>query len=127
MGARTRIRLTRILMLVIGVYLVYWGFVYKGKDDIWDYMAVSGAIYSTGAFSLLLWGLYWKKASSTGAVMALVSGGFAVFGLDPVQSLFGFHVSSAWVGLAVVALTSLVMVAGSLAFPDRARPGRGRR
>ena len=127
MGARARIRLTRILMLVIGVYLVYWGFVYKGKDDIWDYMAVSGAIYSTGAFSLLLWGLYWKKASSTGAVMALISGGFAVLGLDPVQSLFGFHVSSAWVGLAVVALTSLVMVAGSLAFPDRVPPGRRRR
>ena len=114
-----RIRLTRGLMLIIGVYLIYWGLIYKGRDDIWDYMAVSGAIYFTGAFALLLWGLYWRRASSTGAVLALVSGGFAVLGLDPVQSSLGFHISSAWIGLATVAMTTFAMVAGSLLFPDR--------
>ena len=78
-----RIRLTRILIVLIGAYILYWGLVYKGKDDIWDYLVVTGAVYFTGAFALLIGGLYWKRASSTGAVLALLCGFFAIFGLDP--------------------------------------------
>jgi len=82
----TRIRITRILIILIGLYILYWGVIYEDeKDDIWDYMAVTGAIYFTGAFSLLAGGLYWHRASSTGAVLALLAGTTAVIGLSPVQ------------------------------------------
>lgn len=118
LGTCARIRLTRFLMFMIGIYLVYWGLVYQGSEDIWDYMAVSGAIYFTGAFSLLAWGLYWPRASSTGAVLALIAGASALLGLQPVQSALSFKLSSAWVGLGAVALASLAMVVGSLVFPD---------
>ena len=117
-----RIRLTRILIVVIGVYILYWGLVYKGSDDVWDYMAVTGAIYFTGAFALLAAGLYWKRASSTGAVLALLSGCTAILGLGPVQQFLGVQWRSARVGLAAIGLTVVSMVAGSLLFPDR--PGR---
>ena len=46
---------------------------------------MTGAIYFTGAFSLLAGGLYWHRASSTGATLALVAGITAVVGLSPVQ------------------------------------------
>ena len=81
----TRIKITRILIVLIGLYILYWGLFYTGEEDIWDYMAVTGAIYFTGAFSLLFGGLYWHRASSTGAVLALLFGVTAVFGLGPVQ------------------------------------------
>ena len=81
----TRIKITRILIVLIGLYILYWGLFYTGREDIWDYMAVTGAIYFTGAFSLLVGGLYWKRASSTGAVLGLLAGCLAVIGLDPVQ------------------------------------------
>ena len=81
----TRVRITRILIVLIGLYILYWGLVYTGEDDIWDYMAVTGAIYFTGAFSLLVGGLYWKRASSKGAVLGLLAGCTAVLGLDRVQ------------------------------------------
>ena len=68
----TRIKITRILIVLIGLYILYWGLFYTGEEDIWDYMAVTGAIYFTGAFSLLFGGLYWHRASSTGAVLALL-------------------------------------------------------
>ena len=80
-----RIKITRILIVLIGLYILYWGLFYTGEEDIWDYMAVTGAIYFTGAFSLLFGGLYWHRASSTGAVLALLVGVTAVFGLGPVQ------------------------------------------
>ena len=81
----TRIKITRVLIVLIGLYILYWGLFYTGEEDIWDYMAVTGAIYFTGAFSLLFGGLYWHRASSTGAVLALLFGVTAVFGLGPVQ------------------------------------------
>jgi SSS family solute:Na+ symporter len=81
----TRIKITRVLIVLIGLYILYWGLFYTGEEDIWDYMAVTGAIYFTGAFSLLFGGLYWHRASSTGAVLALLVGVTAVIGLGPVQ------------------------------------------
>jgi len=85
LGSKARIWITRALIIVIGLYVLYWGLLYEGREDVWDYMAVTGAIYFTGAFALLVGGLYWKRASSTGAVLALVAGSAAVLGLSPVQ------------------------------------------
>jgi len=85
LGPKARIWITRALIVVIGLYVLYWGLLYEGREDVWDYMAVTGAIYFTGAFALLVGGLYWKRASSTGAVLALVAGSTAVLGLSPVQ------------------------------------------
>ena len=128
----SRIKWTRIFIVVIGLYILYWGLVYEGNDDIWVYMSVTGAIYFTGAFSLLVGGLYWKGASSSGAFMALLSGLTAVLGLDPVQRLVGLKVVDAetgemvrqtmtadQIGLSTVALTVVVFVLGSLIFPDK--------
>jgi SSS family solute:Na+ symporter len=89
LSAKTRVLLTRVLIVVIGLYVLYWGLLYEGREDVWDYMAVTGAIYFTGAFALLLGGLYWKRASSTGAVLALLAGAVAILGLTPVQDGIG--------------------------------------
>jgi len=104
---------------------LYWGVFYRGRDDVWDYMAVSGAIYFSGAFSLLVCGMYWKRASSTGAVLALLTGFSALLGLDPVQNavrvLLGIQeqIPSARVGLLTVVMSVFAMVFGSLLFPDK--------
>ncbi len=131
MTTQTRILLTRVFIVIIGFYILFWGLLYEGSDAIWDYMAVTGAIYFTGAFALLLGGLYWKKASSTGAFLALLSGLTAILGLDPVQRLVGLKTQNPntleWsqpftgdqIGLMTVAFSLVVLVIGSLAFPDK--------
>jgi SSS family solute:Na+ symporter len=129
----TRVTLTRALIVAIGLYVLYWGLIYQGENDIWDYMAVTGAIYFTGAFALLVGGLYWRGASSTGAFLALLTGIVAILGLTPVQDGAGWllttimrpetpihvEIPSARVGLISIAATTLVMFVGSLLFPDR--------
>ncbi len=85
LSSQARIRLTRIFIVVIGVYVLLWGLVYHGSNDIWDYMAVTGAMYYNGAFALLMGGLYWRRASSRGAFLALLAGVFAILALSPVQ------------------------------------------
>ncbi|NLT76315.1 MAG: hypothetical protein GXX98_07315, partial [Planctomycetes bacterium] len=94
-------------------------------------MAISGAIYSIGGFTLLAFGLYWKRASRTGAYLALFSGFLALLGLSkvqelcapmlaPIKSRFGIEgdIPSAVIGLIVLALAIVLMVVGSLLLPD---------
>ncbi len=131
----SRVRLTRILIVIIGCYIWAWGLFYEGGDDIWDYMAITGAIYFTGAFALLIGGLYWQRASSSGAFCALLAGCSAVLGLGPIRgpvarwmlAAAGKPVtneaaetllSSARVGLFSVAFTLAVFVIVSLLLPD---------
>jgi SSS family solute:Na+ symporter len=125
MSPETRILLTRVFIVLIGLYVLYWGIIYRGDDDIWDYMAVTGAIYFSGAFAVLLGGLYWKKASSTGALLALIAGLFALAGLGPVQEILGIDVSSERIGLLTIGCTVGAMVLGSWLFPDRERTDEG--
>jgi len=119
LSSRTRLLLTRIFIVAIGIFILVWGLWYDLGQDLWDYMAISGAIYFTGAIALLVFGLYWRRASKVGAYLALLCGFGAVVGLKPVQSLLGIEVSSAIVGLTVTALAMVLMVAGSLLFPAR--------
>ncbi len=116
---KKRIKLTRIILFIIGGYILFWGLFYKGREDIWDYMAVTGSIYFTGAMAVLVLGLYWKRASSTGAFLALLSGLAAIAGLTPVQDLLGFKVASARVGLLAVGFSFAIMVIASLIWPDK--------
>ncbi len=116
---KSRIKWVRILIILIGIYILYWGLFYKGSDDIWDYMAITGAIYFTGAISLLIGGLYWEKASSHGAFLALLGGLVAIFGLSPIQNLLGFSMPSEQIGLLSVGFSIFLLVIGSLLFPDK--------
>ena len=90
LSSKVRLLLTRVFILVIGIFILIWGLWYDLGQDLWDYMAISGAIYFAGAIALLVFGLYWKRASRAGAYGALVCGFFALIGLAPVQKALGF-------------------------------------
>jgi len=90
LSSRIRLLLTRIFIVAIGIFILVWGLWYPLGQDLWDYMAISGAIYFTGAIALLVFGLYWKRASKVGAYAALVCGFLAALGLTPVQNKLGF-------------------------------------
>jgi len=121
LSSKARLLLTRIFIVAIGIFILVWGLWYDLGQDLWDYMAISGAIYFTGAIALLVLGLYWKRASKVGAYSSLICGFGAISGLKPIQALLGMDVSSAIVGLTVIALAVVLMVVGSLVFPDRSK------
>jgi SSS family solute:Na+ symporter len=135
LNTRLRVLLTRVSIVVIGIYIWVWGLFYEGGDDIWDYMAITGAIYFTGAFALLVGGLYWKRASSAGAFCALIAGCSAIVGLGPIRDRVAGVVlaamgrdatakaaaeflTSARVGLGSICFTLVVFVVVSIVFPD---------
>lgn len=95
LSSKARLLLVRIFIPCIGVFILVWGLWYPLGQDLWDYMAISGAIYFTGAIALLGFGLYWKRASRIGAYAALICGFLAVFGLPIVQNILGFLLNPA--------------------------------
>ncbi len=134
LSSKARLLLTRIFIVTIGLFILVWGLWYPLGQDLWDYMAISGAIYSIGGFALLAFGLYWKRASRVGAYLSLISAFLVLLGLTPVQNMFStplapvkrlLHVpqdeaiSSAIVGLAVLVTAVVLMIVGSLLFPDK--------
>ena len=100
---------------MIGLWVLFWGIVYEPDQAVWDYLGITGAIYFTGAIVVLVAGMYWKRASSTGAVLALITGLSAIVGL--------FQKNVALVGLTTLGLGAVAMVVGSLLFPDRPEAG----
>ena len=90
LSSKTRLLLTRIFIVLIGIFILIWGLWYELGQDLWDYMLITGSIYMTGAMALLFFGIYWKRTSKVGAYAALICGFLAVTGLSAVQNLLGF-------------------------------------
>ena len=117
---RRQLLWTRIGIVVIGLWVLFWGIAYTPSQDVWEYLSITGAIYFTGAVSVILAGLYWPRASATGATWALCAGFTALLGLGVVKKAIGIEDWKAeWIGLGTLGLAFLAMVVGSLVFPDR--------
>jgi Na+/proline symporter len=119
-----------------------WGIWYQLPENVWTYMSVTGTVYLSGAAAAMVGGMYWRRASSTGATWALLGGlaalpslfvealQRALAGVDlHAEQLGGEETAalnsvSAWLNAHTIALGTFVLcaallVAGSLLFPDR--------
>ncbi len=114
-------RATQVGILLIALYEIYWGLVYEGGEDIWDYLAVSGSIYFCSGIVLLAGGAYWPRATRRGAIAALVLGFAAVIALTPVKTALGLEqVSAPVIGFATIGLSLMGFILGSLSEKPRA-------
>jgi SSS family solute:Na+ symporter len=110
-GERIRLRINRAAVLFLAVFVVWWGLWYKIPGAVFFYLYITGNIFLSGSFWIVIGGLYWKKANSVGAYSALLLGAFS--------SLLYFFAShpDEWAGrLGFISFSSsfLGMVVGSL-------------
>jgi SSS family solute:Na+ symporter len=121
---RSRLLITRICIVAIGVFLLIWGLWFEAPVSLWNYMAVTGTIYLAGAFTVVTAGLYWKKASKTGAKIALYAGLLAILGIGPwtTGENVPFYLSDKFIGVMTFVIAFSGMVIGSLVFPDKTTP-----
>lgn len=116
-----RLLVTRITIVSIGLFLLIWGLWFEAPVSLWNYMAVTGTIYLAGAFTVVTAGLYWKKASKSGAMIALCAGLLAILGIGPWTKgeNVPFYTTDKFIGLMTFIIAFLGMVIGSLIFPDK--------
>ncbi len=126
---KVRIGLARFFIFAIGAFLLIWSLWYPLLLNMWDYLVATATIYSSGALALLIGGIYWKRASRFGAYLALFSGAFAVLALPAVrdsigltEDVLGFELTKSYVVLGTMALSLVLMVVGSLVWPDKPKP-----
>jgi SSS family solute:Na+ symporter len=120
LGDRARIVITRIFIVLIGLFVLYWGLWYQVPGTIWGYLAMTGTMYIAGATTVLSFGLYWKRANTAGAFAALILG--CIPGLlfiltsiiRPEKLVHAQWNVQAWTGLVSYPLAVIGMVAGSL-------------
>lgn len=121
LSQRQQLFLTRALVLAIGVFLMFWGLWYELPGDAWSYLAVTGNIYLASVFTLLVAGLYWRRARSAGAYAALVLGAvgpilFLVLNLLVAKGQLpaSLKISAELAGASSFALAFAGMILGSL-------------
>ena len=117
----TTMILSRIITVCIGIFILAFGLWYELPATVFQYTAITGAMYAAGAFGCVVAGLYWKKANVAGAYASLILGGFAPIAflvLDQIKGsipqslsfLLDVNVS----GFLSFVLAGIGMVAGSL-------------
>ena len=104
----------QIFIVLIALYELYWGLFYKGSEDVWDYLAITGSLYFCSGIVLLAGGLYWQGARRLGAYGALILGLSALFAFGPIKEATGFEAwSEAQIGFLSIGLAIFGFVAGS--------------
>jgi SSS family solute:Na+ symporter len=116
MDEKQEIWIARFAIVIIGIFLLVWGIWYELPESVWSYMAITGNIYLTGAAAAIIGGLYWKRASKTGAWAALLSGLVSLAGIVPAVNEV---VPIGILGLSAYVFSALMLVVFSLLFPDK--------
>jgi SSS family solute:Na+ symporter len=119
---RTVITISRIGSLLVGIFLLVFGLWYKIPDTAFQYLAVTGSMYVSGALACVAAGMYWRKANLVGAYAGLGMGALAPAGFlilekfrDVLPSWMLFITDVNIAGLLSFLLAAAGMVLGSLA------------
>jgi len=116
----------RMIVALIGVYLLFFGLWYKLEGDLWTYCTITGSIYLASMSTLLIACCYWKRANSWGAAAAIVCGAvfpiaFLVMEKLPATKALAAQIGPNWSGIAAYVAAALAMVVGSLLKPPPIR------
>jgi solute:Na+ symporter, SSS family len=119
---RKGLRINRMIVALIGVFLLLYGLWYPLQGDLWSYLLVTGSIYLASMSVLLIACCYWKRANTWGAVGAIVVGAiipitFLAMQQIPATSEFANWVGPNRAGIAAYVGTALAMIVGSLLKP----------
>jgi SSS family solute:Na+ symporter len=74
---KTTILITRFFAGLIGLFLLIFGLWYQIPDTAFQYLFITGAMYTAGALGCVAAGLYWPRANNVGAYSALALGAVA--------------------------------------------------
>ena len=113
LSGRSRLLLTRITVVALAVFIMVWSLVYDLPGPAYFYLQVTANLFMAPTLIAVVGGLYWRRASATGATLAFVLGaGASLAYLVPWLKL-----DVATAGNLSWALAVAGFVAGSLLVP----------
>jgi len=117
----------RVIVSLIGVFLLFYGLWYPLKGDVYAYLLVTGTIYLASISTMLIACCYWKRANSWGAAGAIVVGAVIPVTCLVVEQAISMlsHELQLWrcyTGMAAFVAAGAAMIVGSLLKPAGAKP-----
>jgi SSS family solute:Na+ symporter len=115
--------ISRSIVAIIGVFLLFYGLWYPLKGNLWDYLSLTGNIYLSSMSVLLVACCYWKRANSWGAIGAIIFGAMIPTSFLVLQQLdattdFAKLVGPHFSNIATFVCAAMAMVVGSLLKPQ---------
>jgi SSS family solute:Na+ symporter len=121
----------RMIVSLIGAFLLFYGLWYPLQGDVYAYLLVTGTIYMASISTMLVACCYWKRANNWGATAAIVVGAvipIACLVFEQVRKMSPDEVQlwRCYSGIGAFAATALAMVVFSLLKPqsDVSPPGQ---
>jgi SSS family solute:Na+ symporter len=111
---KTRTLLIRLVILIIGLFMYFWGLYYNFTETIFRYITLTGSLAYAGMLTGLGGGIYWKKASTGGAYLAFIASA-----IPPLIALTYPSISITIAGLLSFSLAPACMIIGSVLFPKK--------
>lgn len=108
MSESSQLVLNRIFVILVGVFLLFWGVWYRLPGPAYFYLEITGTIYLSGTFAGIMAGVYWKKANTAGAYSAILLGALGA------SCFFLLDVPANYAGFSSFCLTFVGMYLGSL-------------
>ncbi|WP_196758497.1 sodium:solute symporter family protein [Streptobacillus moniliformis] len=108
----------RVLVALIGVFLLLYGLWYPLKSDLWVYMTLTATIYSVSVSTLLIAACYWEKANEWGAYAAIIIGALTPISFLVAQQVevlkpYADKIGPYYSGIASFVFTWIAMIIGS--------------
>jgi SSS family solute:Na+ symporter len=117
LSSAARLQLTRVTVVGLTVFIMIWSLVYDLPGPAYFYLQVTANLFMAPTLIVVVGGLYWRRASETGAVLSFLLG--AATSLTYLVPQLKLDVATA--GNLSWALAVAGFVTGSLVFPQRAR------
>lgn len=121
-----QIFIARFISGLIGLFLLVFGLWYQIPETAFQYLFITGTMYTAGALGTVTAGLYWKKANSVGAHAALILGAIVPAGFlilekfaDSLPSWLMFVTDVNLAGFMSFIMAALGMIIGSLVTQKR--------
>ncbi len=108
------ILVNRMIVALIGVFLLVYGLWYQLEGDLWTYLLVTGSIYLSSTSVLLVACCYWKRANNWGAAGAIIFGAaipVAYLVMEKLPATAGF---ARWVGKDIAGLATFAAAAAAM-------------
>ena len=77
LSSRVRLRLTRLTVLGLTVFIMIWSLVYDLPGPAYFYLQVTANLFMAPTLIAVVGGLYWRRASATGATLSFLLGAAA--------------------------------------------------
>jgi SSS family solute:Na+ symporter len=113
---RSQVLLNRVANIFVSLFVLFWGVWYTLPGPTYFYLNITGTIFLAGAFSSVIAGLYWKRATTTGGYCAMIAGAAVAV------TFFFFKVPANWAGFGAFTAAAAGMITGSLLSKRRDRP-----